>query len=437
MNKGSTKLLVIVALIAVLCCSWYMLIDATTKENAEYEQQITIAREKLSAGLYQVALEHFEQAKTMRDSIELRDEMAEVYKTYGTPSNYESFCNQIKTDYPTEPVAYERLASFYCENKEYDLFYNIKKSSEKRGVKSDKIEELAKPLEYAYRLADVNAVELGSSSVGYTMALREKGFWGFLSDKGRTAVSFSYVTVSPFANNVFYAETKNGDYGLFDSSEKMISRVTDERIIEDCTILNEGKMAVKYDGKYHYCNESFNELFGAYDDASVFVGGVAAVKKEDKWSIIDEKGKEITGFIYEEIKLDDVDVAFRNGCAFAKKNGKYILIDQKGNQIGNATWEDVDAFSNDMLAAVMNNGKWGFVDATGKEVVPCQYEKANSFYNGMAAVQINEKWGFISSSDFELKIDAVFAEVRDFSKQGSVYVKEKDKWKLLQIYRLG
>lgn len=437
MNKESTRLLVIIGLIFLLVCSWYMLIDDTAKEASQYNGYIQVAREKAGSGLYQVALENYELARGMRDSIELRDEMANVYQDYGNTSLYEEFCTQMITDYPYEKVGYERLAKLYGEGKSYSMFFKICTTAQKRKVSSPVIDKLAKELEYAYSLNGVNAVEIRGFSGGGCPALRTNGYWGLYNEKGKTALSFSYVKLSVYANELIYAETRTGEYVMIDITGKHISRVSDGRKIEDCSALNADKMAVKYDGKYHYCDSSFKELFGSYDFATVFNGGVAAVMNNGKWAIINEEGKQITDYIFEDIKLDDSGVAFRSGRAIAKKDGAYIVIDSNGKQVGKKSWDDADAFNAEMIAAVQKNGKWGFVDSDGKEVVACQYSGAKSFSNGMAAVQINGKWGYISSTDYGLKIEAVFDDAMDFTKSGSAFVKEDATWSILQIYRLA
>lgn len=437
MGKGSTRLLVIIGLVALLACSWYMLLDETAKENNQYNQYIAVAREKAEMGLHQVALEQYELARAMRDSISLRDEMAEVYKDFGNTSLYEEFCNIIMTDFPLEKLGYERLAVHYVDRKEYKFFFNIRTSAQKRGVISSVIDALAEEIEYTYSIGGISAVDLGVFSGGYCTTVRDKGYWGLIDEKGKTALAFAYVKLGNFANDLVYAETKNGDYVLMDIQGKYVSRVTDGRKIEDCSILNSGLMAVKYDGKYHYCDSAFKELFGAYDYASVFSNGVAAVQNGGKWAIINTNGEQVTDFIFEDVKVDELGVAFRGGRAFAKKGGAYILIDATGKQVGNGTWEDADVFGGDKLAAVAKNGKWGFIDIDGKEVVACTYQGARSFYNGMAAVQVGDKWGYIDNEDFALKIEAQFKEVRDFTTRGTVVVKTDENWQILQLYRLA
>ena len=226
------------------------------------------------------------------------------------------------------------------------------------------------------------------------------------------------------------------EYGLFDKKGKMVSRVADGRVIEDCTLFNNGRLAAKYNGKYHVCDENFKELFGTYDYVSVFSADVAAVMVDNKWGIVDKDGKQVIDFVFEEIKLDDIGMAFRNNRGFAKQNGKYILIDAKGNRIGDSSWDDVDAFNAEMIAAVCQGGKWGFINADGDVVVEYKYAAAKSFKNGMAAVQVSGKWGYIGT-DYAMKIAETFDEAEDFTKKGSAFVKEGNQWRMIQIYRLA
>src|SRR5882724_3631450 len=49
------------------------------------------------------------------------------------------------------------------------------------------------------------------------------------------------------------------------------------------------------------------------------------------------------------------------------------------------------------LYVVLKDGKAGYIDKTGKLVIQPQYEgsSASSFSEGLAAVEVGDKWGFI------------------------------------------
>ena len=54
------------------------------------------------------------------------------------------------------------------------------------------------------------------------------------------------------------------------------------------------------------------------------------------------------------------------------------------------------------LASVKLNGKWGFIDKTGKEVIPLIYDKVWHFEKNRAWVKIGDKYGFINSKGEEI-----------------------------------
>ena len=48
------------------------------------------------------------------------------------------------------------------------------------------------------------------------------------------------------------------------------------------------------------------------------------------------------------------------------------------------------------LASVELNNKWGFIDTTGKIVIPFVYESFSNFVKGLALVTINNKSFYIN-----------------------------------------
>ena len=200
------------------------------------------------------------------------------------------------------------------------------------------------------------------------------------------------------------------------------------------TFFTADKCGVKYNGKYHYCDFSFNELFGAYDYAGSFAGGIAAVKDGANWYFIDEKGNRLSDNNYEDIKLDDKGIAFRNGAALVKSGGEYYLVDDKEKKIGSDTYKDADAFNSDQPAAVFNGSMWGYVDPTGKLVCEYKYSEARSFSNGFAAFRDGDKWGYIDLQNFNTAIEPAFEDVGDFSTSRSAFVKGEKGWDVIALY---
>ena len=80
------------------------------------------------------------------------------------------------------------------------------------------------------------------------------------------------------------------------------------------------------------------------------------------------------------------------------------------------------------LAKVKLNDKYGFIDKTGKEVIPIKYDDAYSFSEGLALVKLNNKYGFIDKTGKEV-IPIKYDDAYSFSKISSLaLVKLEGKW---------
>lgn len=437
MSKGNIRLISIVAIVVLFLLSWYSLIDNSIKDTRLYNGYITTAREKADSELYDDAQDNYMNALNMRDSLELRGEIADFYKTIGKESNYVGFCEQIVEKYPYDNLGYERLVEYYKEKANYKTCFSFVEKASKRGVESQKIKDIANELAYEYELSYFAFEKVSAYSGGLYPVKKTDGYWGYVNAKGSTQISFTYEDADCFTSSGLAAiKTQEGKYFLIDTSNRKKVVSHDDRKIEDCTNLISGKIAVKYDGKYHYCDSEFKELFGSYDYAGAFYCGVAAVKDGENWFIINEKGEKVSDKSYQDIKVDEKGIAFRNNVAFAKQGEKYILIDTSGNQVGSESWDDADAFNSDQPAAVKKGELWGYADHTGNIVLKYKYESAKSFSNNMAAVARNNKWGYISIDEFEEKIECSFQDAKDFNDSGSAFVFSNNKWTLLKLYRL-
>ena len=65
------------------------------------------------------------------------------------------------------------------------------------------------------------------------------------------------------------------------------------------------------------------------------------------------------------------------------------------------------------IAIVGKNDKYGFIDKTGKEIIPLKYDKVQYFSEGLAAVKIGGKWGYIDKND-KMVIPPKYSEAEYF-----------------------
>ncbi|MDR1983439.1 MAG: WG repeat-containing protein [Prevotellaceae bacterium] len=65
------------------------------------------------------------------------------------------------------------------------------------------------------------------------------------------------------------------------------------------------------------------------------------------------------------------------------------------------------------LAAIRVNGRWGFIDKTGNVVISPQFESVRNFSDGMAAIKHKGKWGYINKTG-EIVIEAKYYNAFNF-----------------------
>lgn len=159
-----------------------------------------------------------------------------------------------------------------------------------------------------------------------------KELWGAYNRKGKVVIPFEYDRIDGFVNG--YARVYHNDRVAF--------------------INKSGKML----GRYH------NEIpqIPWYFDAKDFSEGVAAVKViTDKWGFVDNKGRIVIDFVFDEVQFYGFD---HDRCS-VKKDGKWGVVDKKGNWIIPNTYDN-EILNYDKKLEVMVGDKWYSLTRDGK-----------------------------------------------------------------------
>ena len=192
-----------------------------------------------------------------------------------------------------------------------------------------------------------------------------------------------------------------------------------------------------FDGeKWAFYDWKNNKLFGDYDEVTSLKNGIAAVRNGDSWTLINEKGKQITKKTFVDVKDNGREEVYSNGIIVATENGEtYSFYDKNGKKVGKTEFEDADAFNENGYAAVKIDGKWGFADNKGNVVIKPKYKEAKSYSCGYASVENeNGLWGYINE-DEKLVIDYEFDDGNDFTSAGTALVKNNYSWSTLILYK--
>jgi|GEM_PF-6311317 len=128
---------------------------------------------------------------------------------------------------------------------------------------------------------------------------------------------------------------------------------------------------------------------------------IIRVRKDGKWGLIDERGKEIV-----KPQYDDIGWIFSKNRIKVERDGKWGFIDKKGREIVKPQYDDVADFMFEVedMTSVKRGSKWGFINKEGKEVVKPKYDHVESFItrDGTVCVKNNGKWGLINKEGEEI-----------------------------------
>ena len=426
------KLLVPILLVVMFVGSIYMLHDTKASELKKYNDALTAARDYREKDIQIDAEELYMQALNQKPSLELSVEIGEFYWETEQVKKATNWGGTITKTYPEGVPGYEFLMNIYNQREDYVACFDLYDTFVKRGLSSGKINEIIKQIEYTfyfngeYHGAGVYSGGLSPIEIDYK--------WGYVNQAGEKVINALYTYAGPFTQGLAPVTDAEGNCYFIDTAGNKKHVVLNVENIEKLGLI-ENELFSLFDGsKWHFYNTNHEKVFGDFDDVSAIGNGIAAVKTNGTWKLVDRTGKDITGKTFAAVAMDDKLVVYRNERLFVSDGNQYQMITSTGEVVGSTAYDDVRVFSDTTYAAVKIGDKWGFVDKNGEVVIQPQYEDARSFSNGMAAVMVDGQWGFINSNG-EMVIEAQFEDAREFNSDGCVFVLTEGEWKLLRLYK--
>ena len=154
-------------------------------------------------------------------------------------------------------------------------------------------------------------------------------------------------------------------------------------------------------------NDLYGQLIEKYDSIADYEFGYAVIKK-GKYGLLDYKGQEVLGCIYDTIFSINPDVKV------LKQNNKYGIIEYNGNKITEIDNDEIkfkpDCI-NTKIIAVKKGQSWGIIDLKGNALIPFEYDDIASIDSHNAVVGKSSKYGLIDSIgnfSVELKYDTIY-----------------------------
>ena len=173
-----------------------------------------------------------------------------------------------------------------------------------------------------------------------------EGKWGFIDKTGYFVIPPNYNYAYHFSEGLARVLGPNDKWGYIDTSDNLIIQF-----------------------KYSY--------------GSDFSNGFATVNNDAyQEGCIDKTGKEFLPLIYK-----DVDIESNGIIIVENKYGKYGIFDYNGIQKVPFIYNYISRESGG-LYAVKKGKKWGYIDKNGKVVIDFLYDGAQSFFRGLAKVDV-------------------------------------------------
>ena len=210
--------------------------------------------------------------------------------------------------------------------------------------------------------------------------IRKGGFYGFLDKTGNEVIKCQFEATSDFGDNQIATTFKNEKWGAIDKTGNWLIPPNYASVY-----VSEGVAVVYNNEKFALFSDKGKDLTGfVYDNIGGEFGlmteGLIPVRKAEKWGFMTKNGNVVVALDYEQVGR------FSESLCPVILNGKIAYIDATGKQITEAIYEQSDEFS-EGFAAVKKDELWGYIDKTGKLVIPLSYESANKFDKGVAYVQ--------------------------------------------------
>lgn len=435
------KYVVPVLLVAGMAAGWYNMIDSVQGDQKKHAEYIRQADDYLKRDIIVDALEKYNQALEIEDTLAVRMKIEKVYLESGQEDEAETYAETIMQKYHGDSQIYECMMEYYIQNEMYPESFLIYDKAAAAGAMSAKLKELKSSIQYQYMIQMDGYTEV-SSFVNGVCAVAADGDKGYVTESGSKLVFDDYEDITDFMGEFAFvkvkaSEGKKAEWEMIDSSgnkRRVLPEDVDPDGIQSVGNFSGGVYPIETkQGSYSYYKENGALWKDGFSFAGTFWDGYLVVLDGTGYHFMNNKGEQ-SGGSFEKIAMDELSVGMRQKRFFGMNGNAYQMYTDSGKAVGSGSWQDAVPFSETgKYAAVENDGKWGFVDTKGNMVIEPQYEAARSFSYGFAAVKSNGKWGFIDTKG-KMCIDPVFDEAKDMNSKGNVFIKQNGIWSLLSLY---
>lgn len=426
------KIVLILGMIAVIALGWFVVIQTKNAKPREIQKHLELAQKKEEQQIYVDALAEYKAV------LELDPERIDVYQKVvmldykmGQFSEFETQANALLKKTPNSYEVLNTLLSYYDENSKQDKALALLKQLIKQAPNDETIAALYKERRGTYTDERLYFTSISDFWNGYAVIERD-GKFGLINESGSIVVEPTYDGIGVFDSNGLYAPVKLGEEEYFIDKQGN-RKLASDKGYTNFGIFSEDVAPAVFDGMYGYVNDKFSHTEFIWEYLGPMYNDMAAAKQNGKWGIINNKFTELTGYVYDEIAVNDFGICAAQSVVLAKENDKWGIVGNTGEFVVSPYYEDVKPFyEGGAFAAVKKDGLWGFVTFSGLELGSFVYEDAFSFCGSFAAVKQDGLWGVIDGN-LEWVINPVFEDVMTMNESGYMAVQKDGLWKWIHL----
>jgi len=408
----------------VLCVfGWASVLLGKVSDQNLYEEHSQQALQYEQAGLYQKAIQSYEEVLRVREEEEVRRAMIDCYAAAYAEGvlergDYEDALEEACAAQPNQAFYWEQLLELLYNSNNFRVAEKTVKELARTQASSEKLSDLVIKIKYAYKSSRSTYQQPIRNEVGYTTVSNTEE-WGVIAPDGTRIYDCVYRYVTPYSADsvaAFYME----DYARLLDGDKVVQAKLPLEYAQS-RAYGDGLIPVYRDGNWEYmiC-ETGSFLPGSYEEASSFQNGMAAVKKNGNWYFVDTSGAAVNEVRYKDVKLFDSGAYLCDEIMVAS-DGSYSMYKSNGEKANNFSADDMDLYLGGYVAYRDASGLWGYADKKGNIVIEPRFKQAKSFSGGLAAIYDGTAWGFINTAG-DCVIDCQFLDAGYFTDEGVCFV---------------
>ena len=267
----------------------------------------------------------------------------------------------------------------------------------------------------------------GNITVTSYFTLYTDGKWGVIDSNGNIIINPTYdemITIPDNKTDLFICMYDvNYDEGSYKTK---VLNSKNKEIIQGYDIVEpidnydpnnniwyeKDVLKVKKDGKYGLINNSGKELLACnYDDITKLVGikNSYIIKQGDNVGLVDNTGKIIINPVYREIKSIGND--YKNGYITVNTENKYGIIDFTGKVILDNKYEDIKDIAKDKKYVIKDSGKYKVISSEEVVLLDSGFDDIVSINGENIIIKKRNSYGVINTSK-EIKINTNYEDLK-------------------------